>query len=696
MQTRFAVITLFNAEAQQRTQVLVGYRNGKWKAIKCVARGAEFLTLRDSGTRDERTMNVRHGVGTVLNTAKPLIEIAMLIKRHVVLMQRSYYFDDPTDWKVESNKEVTLDQLAREYPSAPFHEATRLVLQALLCGTRGQHTHRIETIFANRRARLMHGRDPNHYMGLLASPPGVMWKGTFYGPSMDGLYRQRREAVKQLGSMMATCVRMSRLGENFEGLYNEFLAKVCNPEIDNVLTTDAMRLRFFEAAVAKIHNCTLIIAECEHFEESGRTVEVGPRRARRTQWCRYCAEHDAERCADQHNDLWPRESLFWSDVHDAYYSYDIDNEESASDRDGRGRRVILDYTTNVLNVLKRDEKLKSSHYGDFLMGWELEMTSGSVDTNVAAKDVRRQLGIDFVCVKHDGSLPHNGFEVVSAPRGLKEHIERIEAWNISQKYRAWDTNCCGLHIHVHSRAFTEMTLGKFIMFYNLNSNAQFIRRIAGRHPASDSWAARFCSQEDQQILESPKKAVKHKYPERYRLINTTNMSAAESARLGVRGGSGKYDTIEVRIFKASLRKERLLAQIEFCHASVMFCRVASYRDLTGPSFLQWLAPNAALYPHLADWFGARRSKVIKDGGGKPLEETCLDKVVGAVAVAPDRVRAPVTREAAERAVALASRPRAARPVAQEGRPPRRVTESLSEYRYRLSHHNAVHGTSWTA
>ena len=57
-----------------------------------------------------------------------------------------------------------------------------------------------------------------------------------------------------------------------------------------------------------------------------------------------------------------------------------------------------------------------------------------------------------------------------------------------------------------------------------------------------------------------------------------------------------------------MKKERLLAQIEFAHAAVMFVRAASYRDLTEGAFKGWLAKSHVLYPHLAAWFDVAPKK----------------------------------------------------------------------------------------
>jgi hypothetical protein len=107
------------------------------------------------------------------------------------------------------------------------------------------------------------------------------------------------------------------------------------------------------------------------------------------------------------------------------------------------------------------------------------------------------------------------------------------------------------------------------------------------------------------------------------MVNLQNLTRAESKRLGFgdRFDDGNYNTVELRIFRASLKKERLLAQIEFTHAAVMFCRVASWRELNQATFLKWLKGSATgLYPHLSDWYGVRRRVPVCDAGKQSVCE----------------------------------------------------------------------------
>jgi hypothetical protein len=369
----------------------------------------------------------------------------------------------------------------------------------------------------------------------------------------------------------------------------------------------------------------IVHCDCGHYESEYNTHDV-----RNDTWCESCFDDDAVYCEDN-GEYWPRDDAYYSESRDAYYTYDRDAENDDDDDDDEDDRnqPIMSYSTNVLHVLDCPSGITSSHFGEFTMGIELEMTSGDHDSNEAAELVRSRLGSTYCIIKSDGSLPYNGFEVVTSPQGLAKHIEVFKAWEIDPAYRAWNTGKCGMHIHIDSRAFTQLTVGKFLMFINSNGNVDFIRKIAGRHPSVDDQARSYCAAEHQSILTNPKKAVKGKSGERYRMVNMMNLGSREAKRLGLNmdnSYNGKYNTVELRIFRASLKKERLLAQIEFTHASVMFCRVASWRDLNGTSFVKWLKTVAGQYPALVKWYGVRNVHTSTPTVIAPAQDTCTDAV----------------------------------------------------------------------
>jgi len=65
-------------------------------------------------------------------------------------------------------------------------------------------------------------------------------------------------------------------------------------------------------------------------------------------------------------------------------------------------------------------------------------------------------------------------------------------------------------------------------------------------------------------------------------------------------------TLEVRMFRGSLKKERILAALEYVHSAVEYSRgarsgVGAEEYLTAPAFIQWLRGNKALYPNLLSY-----------------------------------------------------------------------------------------------
>ena len=449
-----------------------------------------------------------------------------------------------------------------------------------------------------------------------SSPHAVFKGGYYYG---ETTFNQVRNSFRAFGHLVARAKAGDESISN-EEIRSRFFA------LDSRYSdmTEPMRSAF--DVITDMGDMGIVLCDCGHYESEDNTHEV-----RGDTWCDSCFSDAAVYCEDN-GEYWPRDDAYYSETRDAYYTYDRDSEgdddDEDYDRDERDQ-PIMSYSTNVLHVLGNVSNIVSSHFGEFTMGIELEMTSGDHDTHESAELVRSRLGSDYCIIKSDGSLPHNGFEVVTSPQGLSVHIDKFKTWEIDPAYRAWNTGKCGMHVHIDSRAFTQLTVGKFLMFINSSGNVDFIRKIAGRHPSVDDQARSYCAAEHQSILTNPKKAVKGKSGERYRMVNMMNLGSREAKRLGLsmdNSYNGKYNTVELRIFRASLKKERLLAQIEFTHASVMFCRVASWRDLNGTSFVKWLKTVAGQYPALVKWYGVRNVHTSVPTVTAPAQDTCSDAV----------------------------------------------------------------------
>lgn len=195
-------------------------------------------------------------------------------------------------------------------------------------------------------------------------------------------------------------------------------------------------------------------------------------------------------------------------------------------------------------------------------------------------------------LKSDGSLNY-GFEIVSQPHTLEE-LQQNFPWDVvlelqKEGFRSWDTDTCGFHVHVSRKAFgwdvskrqqegrVEAHALRFIKL--IYDNERYVRRIAGR--SSDRWAS-FC---DRKRL-MPKVKEGRQGNDRYSAVNVANLH-----------------TFEVRVFKGTMRVDRIKAYLEFVHAAVEYTRnlsVAPNRNtLEWGYFRKWLVGKPQ-YSHITN------------------------------------------------------------------------------------------------
>jgi len=218
-------------------------------------------------------------------------------------------------------------------------------------------------------------------------------------------------------------------------------------------------------------------------------------------------------------------------------------------------------------------------HDDYYFGIELEVEDkDNWSCGAGAEIVYETLGTRVYC-KHDGSL-NDGFEIVSHPHSLEE-VQKLN-WNFlrvlrNKGFRSWDTDTCGLHVHVSRTAFRKD--GKHNEAHELRfqklvyDNSAQVCAIAGR---SSSYA-RFM---DKGHL-VPK--VKHgQSADRYEAINIQN-----------------DHTLEIRVFKGSLKKERVLSAVEFIHSAIEYTRTMKInprdKQFSWIRFMAYVLDNQAKY-----------------------------------------------------------------------------------------------------
>lgn len=221
----------------------------------------------------------------------------------------------------------------------------------------------------------------------------------------------------------------------------------------------------------------------------------------------------------------------------------------------------------------------------YYLGFELEVErAGSVE----AQGVRDRLPYTFC--KMDGSLD-DGFEIVShplSPAFVREHKKEIVGalnWLVRQGVRSYRTETCGMHVHVSRSAFSgSFHLFKFMEF--MYRNKAFVLTVSQREEENlQRWAA---------IGVPPKEVIRkakvkfNDHAERYTAINLENTN-----------------TVEVRIFRGTLKPESFFKNLEFVEALVEFTRNNGAAGAKTPEqFVDWVKKRARRYPSLADWLSS--------------------------------------------------------------------------------------------
>ena len=222
------------------------------------------------------------------------------------------------------------------------------------------------------------------------------------------------------------------------------------------------------------------------------------------------------------------------------------------------------------------------------MGLELEVDKASSreDFHAGAEWVQEKFG-DLVYMKTDGSLSSYGLEIVTHPMTL-DYAQSLD-WDmsglISRGFRSWDSGNCGIHIHVSKNAFTSRT-HMYAFALLIMRNRALSEYIAGRKGSS---YAQFSPEMRQQIAGLLKGKYKEWQIERYNAVNMKN-----------------EHTIEVRIFRGSLKAERILADLEYVHACVKYSQglksgSINSEYLSTPALIQWIRANRETYPNLVSY-----------------------------------------------------------------------------------------------
>jgi len=210
-------------------------------------------------------------------------------------------------------------------------------------------------------------------------------------------------------------------------------------------------------------------------------------------------------------------------------------------------------------------------------GLELEIDDGDYKREAAAAIL--EAAGDHIYLKEDGSLSSAGFEIVTHPASLSYHVnsfpwEDICRTALSYGYRSHDTDTCGLHIHASRSLFgdseteQDLTIAKIMLLVDRWYN-DYIVKFARRNLSNmRRWADKpdagiEPSDDNNSAIDKSKKTANH----RYKAVNLCNTH-----------------TVEFRFFRGTLKRNTIIASIQWIDTIINYCRETQLKDLWSASW----------------------------------------------------------------------------------------------------------------
>ena len=334
-----------------------------------------------------------------------------------------------------------------------------------------------------------------------------------------------------------------------------------------------------------------------------------------------CAHDECEEIGEYVNDYC--DGLYCLNHHegimDRYYSSDDDDNDDDDGDNEDDLRTIHNYGFKPRPSFMRSDgthsayvryinpaipgSVRSNSRTTLTMGFELEtqyVGDGSFDS-----EIPRQLLSDVnsfhesdIYLKEDGSV-YNGFEIVSHPGELDYFMNHFK-WKGIEKlarkdFQAWKRTCCGLHVHVAKSAFAD-TAHKFKFIAFVYKNRAEMVQLSGRESHD------YASYDLKRFLNSHRDWV----DDNGKLVRATNlikMAKGEDVNQsrGVAVNIQPEHTIELRLFRPSLKTETVKVALQFCDALFNYSENITTQDilqkhaLTFAEFRKWVTANNCKY-----------------------------------------------------------------------------------------------------
>jgi hypothetical protein len=290
--------------------------------------------------------------------------------------------------------------------------------------------------------------------------------------------------------------------------------------------------------------------------------------------CEYCQQDGT---IPEDDDSWYNyDYLYYSERDGLYYAHKQPN-------DG-----IQEYHSCIR------QKIEGCISGKYV-GFELEVVPIDDRDEVAEYLLSK---VENIVCENDGSISEDnheydqdGFEIISNYGDLDNVLEIASnvVDNIKDKAVSFEAGCCGLHVHVTNKNITYDN-AKFVVFWNDVENWEFLKQFT--HRDNNSWAKRQ-THKNKSLLKSKNDNLSYRYfvtnDDKYELVRVTN------------------NTLEVRGFKGTLHKPRLLACIELAYYTYEYCKLdISIDNLCWKQFMEWLPEDSK---YIRPYFETRKDKI---------------------------------------------------------------------------------------
>ena len=231
-------------------------------------------------------------------------------------------------------------------------------------------------------------------------------------------------------------------------------------------------------------------------------------------------------------------------------------------------------------------------------GLELEIDDGE-DRREAARAIQ-DAGGDCVYLKNDGSLSSDGFEIVTHPATLEHHMNDMPWREIisaarDYDYTSHDAGTCGLHIHASRTLFgdrkttQDLNIAKCILLIDFWWEQYIVPFSRRDYEQLNDWAKK----PDAKIMASDSeyeaicKAKQSGEYSRYKAVNLKNRH-----------------TVEFRFFRGTLRRDTIIASIQFVDTLINYVSGVELADLWDKTWTDVFGNTQ--YAELRDYLQKRR------------------------------------------------------------------------------------------